>query len=588
MQEESVRNVSPLARQAQKGAIVPGVSTRQRMSSVGAWRHAIAAALVVAAVVCAWPAAVQAATITVTTTSDDAVAGDKTVSLREAIQAINTENTPANPDITAQSPGPFGTNDAIRFSIPTGSGVPTINVGSDPSALGIPLPSLIKPVLINTVSPQPVVLDGTAAGATANGLELVGENISVNGLGIEHWSGRAGIYVHNRKAVITGNFIGTTFGATTAAPNANGIVIDAGSGDTIGGSTAAAGNVISGNAQNGILISNASDSLVEGNFIGTDASGGSPLFNGGSGVDVTTGATNNFFLSNTIGAATFPINMNGEPNHAVDDSFLTPQTVPSFVTGTVNLATLSLGSPVAIGANVDIPYTVLNGQSRDALTTMLYRVQCGTLSHANPLVDAGLTLSPGGFGSGTFTVPGPLPGGVLVGGGDGNVSATNLLNPCSRPTITGTKPVIPNTRFSPMDVARNPIAGDIKLRITPDGALTWFEVNHNATADSFVNSAQIIGLASARGSSVAIARKHKHQPSQQRFRLRTVTVMLRPGQKKLVRVPLTAKAKSYLKHDKAKTVTVKLMVTVKDPVGNHKTFTRTLTVKRHSQTTRKH
>jgi hypothetical protein len=84
----------------------------------------------------------------------------------------------------------------------------------------MPLPTLTKPVLINTVSPQQVVLDGTAAGAGANGLELVGENISVNGLGIDHWSGGAGIYVHSRKALITGNFIGTTFGATTAAPNA--------------------------------------------------------------------------------------------------------------------------------------------------------------------------------------------------------------------------------------------------------------------------------------------------------------------------------------------------------------------------------
>jgi hypothetical protein len=50
------------------------------LSSVGAWRHAIAAALAAAAVTWAWPAAIQAATINVTTTSDDAVAGDGTVS----------------------------------------------------------------------------------------------------------------------------------------------------------------------------------------------------------------------------------------------------------------------------------------------------------------------------------------------------------------------------------------------------------------------------------------------------------------------------------------------------------------------------
>jgi hypothetical protein len=148
--------------------------------------------------------------------------------------------------------------------------------------------------------------------------------------------------------------------------------------------------------------------------------------------------------------------------------------------------------------------------------------------------------------------------------------------------------VAPNTRFSPIDVAGNPIAGDIKMRITSNGVLTWFEVNPNATTDTFVNNAQIIGFGGARGSSVAIARKHKHKRSPQKFQLRTVTVTLRPGQKKLVRVPLTAKAKNYLKHDKAKTVTVKLTVTVKDPGGNHKTFTRTVTVKRPTKTARKH
>jgi hypothetical protein len=554
---------------------------------VGAWRHAIAAAVVVAAATCASPAAVQAATINVTTTSDDRSPGDGTVSMREAIMAIDAGKDLGDPDISEQKPGAFGTNDAIQFKISPGGGAFTINVGSDPSAFGVGLPSLTKPVLINTVSPQQVVLDGTAAGAGANGLTLTGENISVNGLGIEHWSGGAGIYVHSRKALITGNFIGTTFGATTAAPNANGIVIDAGSGDTIGGFTAATRNLISGNAHNGLLISNVSDSLVAGNFIGTDASGGSPLFNGGSGIDVTTGATNNVFQTNTIGAATFPINMNGIPNHAIDNSFLTPQTVPSFVTGAVNPATLALGSPVANGASVNVPYTIMNGLGGDALTTMLYRVQCGTLSDANPLVTSGLTLSGSGFGSGTFSVSGPLPGGLLVGGGDGNIAATNLLNPCS-PTFTGTKPVIPTTRFSPMDVAGNPIAGDIKMRITSNGVLTWFEVNPNATTDTFVNSAQIIGLAGARGSSVAIARKGKHKHSPQKFQLRTVTVMLRPLEKKLVRVPLTAKAKNYLKHDKAKTVTVKLTVTVNDPAGNHKRFTRTVTVKRPTKTTRKH
>jgi len=53
------------------------------------------------------------------------------------------------------------------------------------------------------------------------------------------------------------------------------------------------------------------------------------------------------------------------------------------------------------------------------------------------------------------------------------------------------------------------------------------------------------------------------------------------------RASLTAKAKAYLKHDKAKSVTVKLVVTARDPAGNHRTFTRTLKVLLHKHQKRK-
>src|SRR4051812_2612837 len=69
------------------------------------------------------------ATITVTTTADDAQSGDTTVSLREAITAINAGFT-ANAEILAQLAAngtAFRTNDNIRFAIP-GTGVQSIQV----------------------------------------------------------------------------------------------------------------------------------------------------------------------------------------------------------------------------------------------------------------------------------------------------------------------------------------------------------------------------------------------------------------------------------------------------------------------------
>ncbi len=56
------------------------------------------------------------------------------------------------------------------------------------------------------------------------------------------------------------------------------------SGNLIGGTTAAARNVISANGYSGVRIAVANDNLVEGNFIGTDKTGTVGLGNLGSGV----------------------------------------------------------------------------------------------------------------------------------------------------------------------------------------------------------------------------------------------------------------------------------------------------------------
>src|SRR5437899_552101 len=72
------------------------------------------------------------AVVTVTTTADDLTPNDGTVSLREAILAINAGNTLGDLDIAAQNPGVFGSNDTIAFNIPQPAGGPvvqTINVG---------------------------------------------------------------------------------------------------------------------------------------------------------------------------------------------------------------------------------------------------------------------------------------------------------------------------------------------------------------------------------------------------------------------------------------------------------------------------
>ena len=87
------------------------------------------------------PLDTRAATITVTTATDEITPSNGTVSLREAITAINAGNDLGDADITSQNPtatDPFHTNDTINFNI-TGTGA--IKIALSSSGLGA-LPTL--------------------------------------------------------------------------------------------------------------------------------------------------------------------------------------------------------------------------------------------------------------------------------------------------------------------------------------------------------------------------------------------------------------------------------------------------------------
>src|SRR5262249_41237840 len=75
---------------------------------------------------------------------------------------------------------------------------------------------------------------------------------------------------------VQGNLIGTDATGTAALGNGGyGVGLFDSRANTIGGTVPRAGNVISGNALTGVLISNrlAVSNVVQGNYIGTDATG---------------------------------------------------------------------------------------------------------------------------------------------------------------------------------------------------------------------------------------------------------------------------------------------------------------------------
>ncbi|RUL84674.1 right-handed parallel beta-helix repeat-containing protein [Tautonia sociabilis] len=86
--------------------------------------------------------------------------------------------------------------------------------------------------------------------------------------------------------VVANNRIGTDPAGTTALGNAGaGVVLSSATGNVVGGIDEPSANLISGNGGDGVrILAGSSNNVVAGNRIGTDASGAMALGNGGSGV----------------------------------------------------------------------------------------------------------------------------------------------------------------------------------------------------------------------------------------------------------------------------------------------------------------
>jgi titin len=108
----------------------------------------------------------------------------------------------------------------------------------------------------------------------------------------------SGVYLNGSattRDLVLGNYIGTDTNGSLAIPNAgDGVTINGATGNTIGGTDAGAGNLLSGNTQGGVGLKGpgADSNVVQGNYIGTDASGRLTLGNGLSGITILSGNSN--------------------------------------------------------------------------------------------------------------------------------------------------------------------------------------------------------------------------------------------------------------------------------------------------------
>jgi len=120
-----------------------------------------------------------------------------------------------------------------------------------------------------------IELSGALAPPDTNGLTIHADVCGVRGLIINRFPGD-GINIGpplGDDNVIEGNFIGTDATGTAALPNrSDGIVVSSGPNNTIGGTIPGARNLISGNNGDGVVLL-ASSNVVQGNFIGTNVTG---------------------------------------------------------------------------------------------------------------------------------------------------------------------------------------------------------------------------------------------------------------------------------------------------------------------------
>ncbi|MBL7961799.1 hypothetical protein JNL27_16315, partial [bacterium] len=214
------------------------------------------------------------------TNTNDAGTG----SLRDVINYANTH------------PGP----DTVRFS-PALLGQTILLTTAQ---VGITSDSTVVDGDINGDQMPSVTISQT--GDVANwGIEINGKNNTVQYLNFQNFNSGAGLFMNgSRYSTARGNTFGTNLNGTAAGiANYYGIQIASGAKyNTIGDTLISGRNVISGNAQYGIVFQNNSDSnFVIGNHIGVDSAGTTAIGNPAAGIIIDYGPSANY-----IG--------NGQPN----------------------------------------------------------------------------------------------------------------------------------------------------------------------------------------------------------------------------------------------------------------------------------
>ena len=240
--------------------------------------------------------------------------------------------------------------------------------------------------------------------------------------------------------VIQGNYIGVNAQGNAAIPNQReGININSFNsnvpvtGNTVGGTAPGAGNVISGNHFDGIDLGgfHVMNNTVQGNLIGTDASGNFAIANEGSGIDIT--GSNNLIGGSLAGARNV---ISGNAVTGGDGvRLLGPGNI---VRGNIIGANASLTAPIPNsfhGVSIGAPNSVIGGTNPGEPNVIAFNGADGIIAVA-PSATANSFRANSIFSNGFLTSPSDARIGIDLGAfgptpndsGDGDTGANNLQN----------------------------------------------------------------------------------------------------------------------------------------------------------------
>lgn len=233
-------------------------------------------------------------------------------SLRNAIQQANANAGPDTISFAIPKADPHYDSDIEVWFIQPQSSLPVI---SD-NGLVIDASTQTQ-ISVNPHGPE-IVIDGSNLSGEASGLTSVANGTEIYCLTINRFP-RAGIEMNGvGGGRIAGCYLGTDFGGMGAAGNTNGVYLLGKTGGVEIVPCDTLPNLISGNTNSGIFISDSSDfNIVVGNIIGLSRDGTFAIGNLLQGIVIQDGCKSNEILENLIGGNDNGVSIYGSNDNVV-------------------------------------------------------------------------------------------------------------------------------------------------------------------------------------------------------------------------------------------------------------------------------